>query len=243
MAGDIEGSPPATATGLADQFSIGAEVSCTDGACAQLAWVVVDPVGRILTHLVVEPRHRSGVGRLVPVDLVADAGEQIGLSCNMEQFEELEPAEETQFLPWAGQMRAPGTDAPGTGTGKAFGWPYYGLGMGGLGSPGGIGTMSGLGVGNAPQAIIYDKVPVGEVQVRRGQRVEARDGEIGSVQGLVIEPGEHHVTHVLLAEGHLWGRKQVAIPIRLVTSVKDGISVALTKQEVKDLPPVELASD
>ena len=39
------------------------------------------------------------------------------------------------------------------------------------------------------------------------------DGPIGRVQGLVVDPTDHHVTHVLLAKGHLWGEKEVAIPI------------------------------
>ena len=46
--------------------------------------------------------------------------------------------------------------------------------------------------------------------------VHATDGEIGKVEGLVVEPAHGHVTHVLLQEGHLWGRKEVAIPIGAV---------------------------
>ena len=60
---------------------------------------------------------------------------------------------------------------------------------------------------------------------------------IGQVQGLVIDPDSRQVTHVLLQEGHLWGRKEVAIPIRAVTVVDDGIRLNLTKQQVQDLPP------
>jgi sporulation protein YlmC with PRC-barrel domain len=81
---------------------------------------------------------------------------------------------------------------------------------------------------------------VGEVEVRRGEHVHAKDGAIGRVQGLVIDPSDHHVTHVLLDEGHLWGEKRVAIPIGAVTGVDDGVSVSLTKDEVRDLPPVDL---
>lgn len=47
------------------QFTIGAEASCTDGACGAVSRVVVDPVARAVTHLVVEPAHRQGLGRLV----------------------------------------------------------------------------------------------------------------------------------------------------------------------------------
>jgi hypothetical protein len=45
---------------------------------------------------------------------------------------------------------------------------------------------------------------------------------------------------VLLEEGHLWGSKEVAIPIQAVTRVDNGICLNLTKQQVKDLPPVEI---
>ena len=86
----------------------------------------------------------------------------------------------------------------------------------------------------------YDSVPVGEVEVRRGEHVHATDGEIGSVEGLVTDPGNHHVTHVLLQEGHLWGSKEVAVPIGAVTGVQDGIQLSLTKKQVEDLPPVDI---
>jgi sporulation protein YlmC with PRC-barrel domain len=82
---------------------------------------------------------------------------------------------------------------------------------------------------------------VGEVEVRRGEHVHAADGTIGRVQGLVIDPNDHHVTHVLLDEGHLWGKKRVAIPIGAVTGVRDGVRLKLTKDEVRDLPSIDLA--
>ena len=61
------------------------------------------------------------------------------------------------------------------------------------------------------------------------------------MQGLVIDRATHHVTHVLLQEGHLWGRKDVAIPISAVTGIEGGdINLTLTKQEVEDLPAVDV---
>ena len=110
-------------------------------------------------------------------------------------------------------------------------WPYYDLGAGF--DPTG-------GFVNIPQAITYDTVPLDEVEVPRGQHVHATDGNIGKVQGLVIDRSSHHVTHVLLQEGHLWGRKEVAIPISAVTDVEDGIHLNITKQQVQDLPPVDI---
>ncbi len=38
---------------------------------------------------------------------------------------------------------------------------------------------------------------MGEVEVRRGDQLHATDGWIGSVERLVIDPEDHHVTHAL----------------------------------------------
>ena len=83
-----------------------------------------------------------------------------------------------------------------------------------------------------------DVVPVGEDQPGPGDRVHAVDGEIGWVQGFLVSPGDDQVTHVLLQEGHLWGRKKVAILISAVTGVDAGIRLNLTKEQVGQLPPV-----
>jgi sporulation protein YlmC with PRC-barrel domain len=212
-------------------FTIGTRASCTDGECGEVRRVVVDPVARTLTHLVVEPEGRLGLARLVPLDLVdlvdlADApGGEIRIRCTLAEFARLDPAEETQFVPGTRGYEAYGTD-------QVLSWPYYRLG----GPP----EPMDLGVEAVSQTVTYDTVPLGEVEVRRGDPVQAADGGIGRVQGLVIDPRTHHVTHVLLQEGHLWGKKEVAIPIGAVTRVDDGIAVSLTRQQVQDLPPVDI---
>jgi hypothetical protein len=48
------------------------------------------------------------------------------------------------------------------------------------------------------------------------------------------------VSHVLLQEGHVLGRKDVVIPIGTVTGVVDVVQLNITKQQVEDLPPVNV---
>jgi len=213
-------------------FTMGSEVRCTDGVCGTLRRVVVDPVARSLTHLVVEPGHRERDGHLVPIALVSAAGPEIELSCSLAEFEKLEQAQELRFLPGArGQWSYQQQDM--------LSWPYYGRGAAGPGV--GIGGMGrNWSVQSEGRTASYERIPAGEVQVRRGEPVHATDGLIGRVQGLVVDPADHHVTHVLLDEGHLWGLKQVAIPIGSVTGVDDGVRLDLTKDQVSDLPAIEL---
>jgi hypothetical protein len=51
---------------------------------------------------------------------------------------------------------------------------------------------------------------------------------------------DNTITHVLLDEGHLWGEKRVAIPIGAVANIKDGVSLSVTKEQVRELPAVRL---
>lgn len=202
-----------------ERFTIGAHVDATDGRCGHLARVIFDPLAESLTHVVVEPGHHEERARLVPVDLVASVEEKLlRLSCTKEQFEHLDAAEDVQFLP---------ANEGATGYGPhALNLPYFGLGM---------------PLGHHRDPMFLDRVPLGEAEIRRGDPVRAKDGRIGAVQGLVIDPADRHVTHVILQEGHVWGRKQVAIPIGAVNRMGDEIRVDLTKDEIEALPPVSLS--
>jgi sporulation protein YlmC with PRC-barrel domain len=221
------------------QFTIGADASCSEGVCGKVSRVVVDPVARAVTHLVVEPKDSQGIGRLVPLGLVEASNGTVHMRCTAAEFDKLDPAEETEFLPGVGGGLGYRRD-------QVWGRPYYGMGMGAMGGLGmgamGMGGLGigGMGTGNPAQSVTHDMVPSAEVSVRRGERVHATDGEIGKVQGLVIDPRDHHVTHVLLQEGHLWGRKEVTIPISAVAAVDDGIRLNIAKGEVEKLPPVEI---
>jgi hypothetical protein len=189
------------------EFTIGAAASCTDGECGEVSRVILDPATSSVTHLVIEPKHRREPSRLVPLDLVDASAGHVRLRCTLAEFGTLEPAEETELV-------QDGAD---------------GLGMGGMGAP--------MGIPGPVQAVVEDIVPLGETDVGRGERVHAVDGEIGQVRGFLVDPGDRRVTHVLLEEGHLWGRKEVAIPASAVTGVKYGIHLNLTKKQVEDLPP------
>jgi sporulation protein YlmC with PRC-barrel domain len=190
------------------EFAIGAEASCVDGSCGEVSRIIVDPATETVTHLVIEPKHRRELARLVPVDLVDAAAGDIRLRCTLAEFDKLDAAEEL----------APVENVLG------------GLGVGGM--------MPPMGIPATVTTVVYETVPVGETDVGPGERVHAIDGEIGRVLGFLVDPDDHRMTHVLLQEGHLWGRKKVAIPVSAVTGVENGIQLNLTKEQVEGLPPV-----
>jgi sporulation protein YlmC with PRC-barrel domain len=213
---------------MAAEFTMGARASCSDGVAGVVVRTVLDPSARTVTHLVIEPRHRGQLGRLVPVQLVDMTGAEIRLGCTLAEFEQLDPAEEVELV----------EGGYGGGYGQAESVQGYGnvgsLGVGGSASGMGV----GMGLGHRTQSFVSHAVPLGETEVVRHESVHAVDGEIGRVEGFVVDPADNRVTHVLLQEGHLWGRKEVAIPVSAVASVDSGIRLNISKKQVEGLPPL-----
>jgi sporulation protein YlmC with PRC-barrel domain len=212
------------------EFAIGTRANCSDGFCGEVSRLIIDQSALAVTHLVIEPKHKREPGRIVPLHLVDTTSSELTLRCTLAEFGQLDLAEETDLVEGAGY---------GGGFGQAAAVEGYGD-AGGMGVGGSVSGMGiGMGLGHYAPTVVHDVVPMGETEVRSGEPVYARDGEIGKVQGFLVDPGDHHVTHVLLEEGHLWGRKEVAIPISAVKDVDDGIRLTITKKQVGDLPPIK----
>jgi sporulation protein YlmC with PRC-barrel domain len=199
-------------------------VLCEDREVGKLADLVVDPVAKRVTHLVV--KHDAGDSHLVPIEL-AESTEQVGgivLNCSKEELEALPPVQEFAYLR-LGEI--PTEDAEwDVGVSEVLALPYYDS----TGLAGGVEAVGDTG-------IVYDRVPKGEVELRRASRVMSSDGDyIGDVDGFLVED-EDHITHFVLERGHLWGRREVTVPIGAVASVKsDVVELSLSKDEIGALP-------
>lgn len=176
-------------------YTIGAEVSDAQGPLGEVTRIVVDPGERKVTHLVIEPRHRFGLGRLVPADLAEVSDGRVRVLCDHASFESLPSAEDVFFAQGADDFRGEGLVEP----------------------------------------VVTDTLPGGEIALRQGDPVHALDGEVGQVEGVRTEGPDRTVTHVMLREGHLLRRRDVAIPVSAVTSLIGGIRLDLTKQQLEDL--------
>jgi sporulation protein YlmC with PRC-barrel domain len=84
--------------------------------------------------------------------------------------------------------------------------------------------------------LVYDRVPKGEVEIRRASSVMTSNGEyVGNVDGFLVDGGD--ITHFVLERGHLWGRREVTVPIGAVEKVEsDTVTLGLSTDEVGSLP-------
>ena len=213
------------------EFTIAARASCSDGHCGEVKRLVFDPATETVTHLVIQHGHRPEAGRLIPARLAETTDGEIRLRCTLAEFDKFDHAEEREIADAAVQHIA-GAVASGLAYSSASGDALAPVG-------GGFMDIGPMPPPRHRRTMIEDVVPLGEDQVRPGDSVHAVDGEIGRVRGFLVDLGDGRVTHVLLQEGHLWGRKEVAIPVTAVTRVDIGIWLNLTKDQVGNLPPAD----
>jgi sporulation protein YlmC with PRC-barrel domain len=215
------------------RLELGSPVNCTDGPFGELADVVIDPTKRRVTHLVVGPHREHDKARLVPVELASneeDGSSAISLGCSLEEAGKLELVEEYAYLRLGESPDLePGWDV---GVESVLAQPYYGYGTG-------FGYEPGPGEYDPNVSVTYDRIPKGEVEVRRASEVTSADGHhLGKVDGFLVDDTDA-ITHFVLERGHLWGKKEVTVPINAVASVHtDAVSLSLTKDEVGELPSV-----
>jgi hypothetical protein len=108
------------------------------------------------------------------------------------------------------------------------------LGYGGMLNAPFATPMEGYDVGE-----VVERVPPGELAVRRGTRVDATDGHVGIVSELVVDNDGEYVTHLVLQEGHLWAKKNITVPLSAIDRVEGGtVYLKLDKEAIKKLPSI-----
>jgi hypothetical protein len=193
-------------------ISINAKICCSDGPCGQSTRVILKPTTEEITHLVVSNESFPETEYLVSIDHVAESTpDQIRLNCSCNELSKMLIFDKIEFVP---------SNLTGF-TGAAYMmWPYY-----------------------APAAsyitIENEQIPADELAIRRGARVEAADGHVGRVDEFLINPSNDHITHLVMREGHLWGKKDVTIPVSQIDHYKENtVYLKLNKQDIEKLPSI-----
>jgi len=211
------------------RLELGRAVRCEDGPFGELADVVIDPVQRRVTHLVVKPHHHDGLARLVPVEMATggDGENDIALRCTADEASRLTTVRESAYIRLEDMPNSdPDWDI---GVQDVLAVPY---------------DSPELGVVTAghddPVELTYDRVPKGEVEIRRSSPViSADDHLLGHVEAFLTDDGA--ITHLVLEHGHLWGRRDVTVPMDAVAKVEtDSVTLRLVKDEVGALPSVRV---
>jgi sporulation protein YlmC with PRC-barrel domain len=84
-----------------------------------------------------------------------------------------------------------------------------------------------------------EQVPEGERAIHCGAYVETTDGGVGQVEEFLTDPATGKITHLVLRKGHLWGKRDVTVPLEEIDRVEDDVVyLKLSKEAVGGLPGV-----
>jgi sporulation protein YlmC with PRC-barrel domain len=214
------------------RLDLGSQVRCTDGPAGELADIVIDPHTRRVTYLVVEPHDRHDLARLVPADLARPASAQDGsvsLESTVAAIGELEPLRRMAYLR-VGEQPDEDPDSDVGIEDISMAPSYQSIGLDGMGA--GIQAIDY----DPHVSLSYDRIPKGNVEVRRESAVTASDGNhLGHVLGVAVDPDDQ-IAHLVLAHGHLWGKREIAIPLAAVARIRtDEVVLGLTSDQVGEL--------
>jgi len=205
------------------EIPIDARVECTDGPCGHSTDLIVNPVQRRITHFVVKDETLPGSSdRLVPVEHVTDTSSSlIRLGCTRAEVAEMQPFTTTHYV----QHPMPTyIDAPIEGYRAGVIWE----------DP--VVTYD-AGYASLPE----QHIPAGERAVYRGMAVNTSNHKVGQVDELVVDPDGEKITHLMMRTGHLWGKKDVTIPVSAIESVgEDTVWLKIDREAIGALPSVSV---
>ena len=206
------------------KLELGTSIRCADGATRELVDVVIDSSSSRVTHLVIQPAQHAEDARLVPISLASraeDGESEISLNCGAADLERFDPVHKFEILR-AGER--PNEDPKwDVGVEDIVVAPNY--------APTAFGDYGGSL--DSDVTISYDRVPKGEIELRHASSVYSADGHhLGSVDAVVVDDGDR-LTHLLLERGHLWWKREVALPAESISKFEsDMLTLGLTKREL-----------
>lgn len=58
----------------------------------------------------------------------------------------------------------------------------------------------------------------------------------------LLYPTTHGISHLILREGHLWGQKDVIIPVDVISKITDeAVYLTMDKEAIERLPAIPLS--
>lgn len=194
---------------------INAKVECADGPLGKSTNVIINPVTKKVTHIVVEDKGLpDNATRIVPFSRVATATPaRISLNCSKADVAGMPAFIEAHVI-----QESVSGQAYSSGNAYVSQYVYN---------------------NTAYDVLPEENVPAGELAICSGMHVAASDGKVGKLDQLVLDPESGDITHLLMRKGHLWGKKEIAVPASAVDYVDtDTVHLKVDKGAIKEMPSV-----
>jgi len=191
-------------------IALHAPVDGLDGELGRVENVLVNVMAGKITFLVVRASESPNAERLVPEKCIESAEKgRVKLRIDMKEFHKLKEFIQEEYLPPNMFMRMAQEE------------------------------HETLPLAPASWTVEREAIPEGAVAMRRHAAVMATDGKAGKVDEYLVERRTGRITHLVMTEGHLWGKRTIEIPVALVDRYEDNaVHLKIDKEAVELLPVV-----
>ena len=192
---------------MAQEYSLYAKAMCKNGFLGELSSIVIHYQNEDITHLVIKDETISkSQAWLIPIDLVASSTDKV-LQLDLTR-------DDTRDL-------------------KPFIYEHY-IER----EHNGYFYAFNLPIIPAPKWLASETTGqnIRHFSLHRSMEVTAADGVIGKAGEFFIDTHSKRISHIILNRGHLWGKKDVIIPLSLIRKVEGNkINLNLEKGSVNTL--------
>jgi uncharacterized protein YrrD len=206
-------------TSAGERFEIrpGALVVAGEDEVGRVERVVVRPGSGEVTGLVVRKGLLLRRDVVIPIEAVVDATEElVRLRLTSDELNALPEYREEEYVSPAADWRSPVGRGP-AGVLFRVGGPLIGRGL-------------------RPARAGQTEPAAGGRPLRAGQRVVCRDGEVGPLDLVLLDPDSRRVTHFVVRRGGLLGRDTI-VPVEWVREItRDQVVLDVYRGQLEQLP-------
>lgn len=193
-----------------------AKIECQDGPAGDSLAVIINPITRQVKYLVIRDKtNYETVERLVPMDKVDySTPNSIHLTCTKGELSQMQPFIRRYYV----RKEVPGSS-----------YPTYQL------------PFVTSRTETVYRPVTEKRIPDDHLALHRGAQVEATDGHVGQLGEFLVDTDNCQITHLILLEGHLFGKREVTLPVTAIDHVRENtVYLNLNKKAIRSLPAVSL---
>jgi len=207
---------------------VGARVECSDGACGHVTRIVLNPKTHEVTEVVVRTGTLTPHEHLVPLNLVTSGTkEQIDIALTAQELSQQMLFVETRYVRLDREQARDPSLFPEYLNEYDRSMIIYPYAQPAMPAPRGADVQ-------------HEAIAPEDLALSRGAHVEASDGHVGRIDEFVVD-NQGRITHVILSEGHLFGHREVDIPISAIDHMANNVVyLKIDRDAVGELPYVDV---
>jgi uncharacterized protein YrrD len=214
------------------QIEEGTDVLAADGQkVGEVDRVVLDPISKEVTHLVIEKGFLLKTEKVIPISVVGPATDETVTS--WQQSDEIDAFPDLVEEEYVAATRKDDLEmrerVPAGPARPLYPYPPFVL----------PGEVSGRGMFRVPDYVMHveQNIPDGTVALEAGAHVVSSDGDtLGDIERILVDPETEYATHLVISEGFLEKTRKLVPTSWIGRLGEDTVELTLEADVIHELP-------